>query len=46
MEVKSTPFLLSPEKPSKKSEDLFASLKRYYDPKRVVIADLFRFYSK
>ena len=39
--------ILSPEKPSDKLlEDLFAALKRYFEPKRVVIAERFRFYRR
>ena len=38
--------ILSPEKPSDKSlEDLFAALKRHFEPKRV-IAERFRFYRR
>ena len=37
--------ILSPEKPSDKSlEDLFAALKRHFEPKRVVIVECFCFY--
>ena len=39
--------ILSPEKPTDKLlKDLFAALKRHFEPKRLVIAERFQFYCR